>query len=311
MMGIGKLERVPLREVWPHEAYDFTLWLQDNLDVLNEALGLELVSAEREKHTGPFNIDLLAEDASGNPVIIENQLGQSDHDHLGKIITYLSTIGAETAIWIVSDPRPEHVTAVGWLNESSSGLFHLVKVEAVRIGDSDPAPLLTQIVGPSSERREVGETKRDFSERHMLRYEFWETLLKKSLSRTALFSTISPSRDSWISRGAGISGVGFNFVVRQHDSRVELYISRTEASENKTIFDQLYENKDQIEARYGEPLTWERLDTKSASRIRKDTTVGGYRDENWDQIHEALIDMMIRFEAALSPYMKRLKGVLR
>ena len=81
-MAIGKLIRVPLREVWKHEAQDFTVWLQDNIDVVNEVIDLNLSSAEREQSAGAFNIDIVAEDETGNPVIIENQLGRSDHDHL-------------------------------------------------------------------------------------------------------------------------------------------------------------------------------------------------------------------------------------
>src|SRR5450759_326208 len=128
---IGKLERLPLREVWKHEAYDFTQWLQENIDVLNTTLDLNLVNVDREAAAGSFSIDLVAEDEGGGTVIIENQLDKSNHDHLGKIITYLTAMGARTAIWVVSDPRPEHVAAIAWLNESSSASFYMVKVEAV------------------------------------------------------------------------------------------------------------------------------------------------------------------------------------
>ena len=86
---IGKLKRVPLREVWKHEAKDFTQWLQENIDELNSALDLNLVNVDRERETGDFSIDLVAEDEGGGTVIIENQLEKSNHDHLGKLITYL------------------------------------------------------------------------------------------------------------------------------------------------------------------------------------------------------------------------------
>ena len=131
---IGRLERVALREVWKHEAYDFTQWLQQNIDVLNVALDLSLVNVDREQTADSFSIDLVADDEGGGTVIIENQLEKSDHGHLGKLITYLTGMGAKTAIWTVSDPRPEHVAAVAWLNESTSADFYMVKVEAVRIG---------------------------------------------------------------------------------------------------------------------------------------------------------------------------------
>jgi RecB family endonuclease NucS len=78
---IGKLERVPLRQVWEHEAYDFTQWLQENIDVLNTALELNLVNVDREQSAGSFSIDLVAEDEGGGTVIIENQLEKSNHEH--------------------------------------------------------------------------------------------------------------------------------------------------------------------------------------------------------------------------------------
>ena len=98
MGAIGKIQRVPLREVWRHEAYNFTRWLQENIDVLGDVLGITLSGAEREHSAGDFNVDLRAEDDSGNTVIIENQLEKSNHDHLGKLITYLVTFEAKTAV---------------------------------------------------------------------------------------------------------------------------------------------------------------------------------------------------------------------
>ena len=115
---IGKLERLPLRTVWQHEAYDFTQWLQENIDVVNQALDLEIISVDREQAAGKFSIDLVAEDAAGRTFVIENQLERSDHDHLGKLITYLTAMQAKAAIWIVQEPRPEHVAAITWLNQA-------------------------------------------------------------------------------------------------------------------------------------------------------------------------------------------------
>jgi len=170
---IGKLQRVPLRDVWKHEARDFTIWLENNIDVLNDAVDLQLSKVEREQSAGTFNVDLVAEDQDGNLVVIENQLEKSNHDHLGKLITYLTALDAKRAIWIVADPRPEHVGALAWLNESSSAAsFYLLKVEAVQIGGSEPAPLLTLITGPSEEARQVGETKKKLAERYVIRQRF-------------------------------------------------------------------------------------------------------------------------------------------
>ena len=99
-MSIGRITRVKLREVWKHEALDFTTWLEDNTDVLNEVLDFNLVSVEREKAAGDFSVDLVGEDEDGQTVIIENQLEKSDHDHLGKVLTYLAAMDARAAVWI-------------------------------------------------------------------------------------------------------------------------------------------------------------------------------------------------------------------
>jgi hypothetical protein len=266
---IGKLERVPLRQVWEHEAYDFTQWLQENIDVLNTALDLNLVNVDRERAAGSFSIDLVAEDEGGGTVIIENQLEKSNHDHLGKLITYLTGMGAKAAIWIVSDPRPEHVAAVAWLNESSSAAFYMVKVEAVRIGESPAAPLFTLIVGPSEETKDVGQTKKEIAERYGIRKRWWTTLIERSAAVTKLHAHITPGEYSWIGASSGVRGLNFNYVVTQDECAAELYIDRGKDAEeeNKSIFDQLYMHKAEIEAAFGEALRWERLDQKRASRI--------------------------------------------
>jgi len=307
-MDIGKLSRVPLREVWRHEALDFTTWMQDNIDVLNEVIDLNLENVEREQSAGTFSVDLVAEDDSGNPVIIENQLEKSDHDHLGKLITYLTAIGASSAIWIVANPRPEHVNAISWLNEASSASFYLLKVEAIKIGESSPAPLLTLIVGPSAEGREVGEKKRELKERHIIRRRFWTELLEKAKSKTNLHANISPGKDSWIGAGSGKQGLGFNYVIRMHDALTELYIDkgRDLEEENKRIFDDLFASKQQIEDVFGDTLEWERLDGRRACRIRKLIDIGGYRnDEVWDELQNAMIHAMVQLEKALKPLINK------
>lgn len=308
---VQKIKRVPLREAFKHEAYDFTKWLQDNLDVLNDRIdNFSLTSAEREAAAGDFSVDLVAEDEAGNKVIIENQLEKSNHDHLGKLITYLVAIEATAAIWIVSDPRPEHVSAITWLNESSSASFYLLKLEAIKVGDSDPAPLLTLIVGPSDATKAVGKTKREIGERHNIRRDFWTKLLRLAKAKTKLHATISPSSHNWLSTGAGKYGFSFSYGIREHEGDVFLYIDRGKDSgdQSKTVYDALYEHKAEIEKAFGSKLEWERLDGKRASVINKTITVGGWKDpEKWSEVQEAMVDAMIRLENAFRPIIEKLE----
>ncbi len=219
-------------------------------------------------------------------------------------------LGAKTAIWIVSEPRSEHVSTISWLNESSSGSFYILKVEAIRIGDSPPAPLLTLVVGPTEESREVGWVKKEWAERETVRYQFWSELLERSRQKTSLHTTISPGKGGWIGKGAGRSGLGFNYVIREHDANAELYIDRGKdrGEENRTILRALEENRTDIEERFGGPLTWESVDERRACRVVAPPTSGGYRDEDkWPVIHEELIASMISLESALSPHISQLR----
>jgi len=210
----------------------------------------------------------------------------------------------------VAEPRPEHVNAVSWLNESSTAAFYLLKVEAIRIGDSTPAPLLTLIVGPSETGREVGKTKKEMAERYVIRQRFWTGLLEKAKDKTKLHAAISPGEYSWIGTGAGWSGLGYNYSLKQHASAVELYIDRGKDSEaeNKAIFDQLHESCEAIERTFGSSLGWERLESKRACRIAKRFDGGGYRDpeERWPEIQDTMIDAMIRLDEALRSHIKKL-----
>jgi len=187
--------------------------------------------------------------------------------------------------------------------------LHLVKLEAIKIGESPPAPLLTLIVGPSEEGKVIGVTKHEIAERYLIRQRFWTELLNFAKQKTKLHANITPGQYSWIGTGAGKYGLGFNYAIRKNETQVELYIDRgkDKEEENKQIFDQLFKNKAEIESEFGEVLDWQRLDNKRASRIRKEIKTGGYRDEDrWPEINEQMVDSMIRLEKSLRPYIAKL-----
>lgn len=305
---IAKIERVPLRHVWPHEAYDFTQWLEENIDVLSEAIDRNIVNVEREKKTeSSFSVDLVAEDEAGSSIIIENQLEKSNHDHLGKLITYLTAMQANTAVWIVADPRPEHVATLTWLNESTSADFFLLKIEAIRIENSPPAPLLTLIVGPSEEGKSIGRSKQEMSERDQTRYKWWSQLAQHPDAEQ--HRRITPGKHAWVGLFS-VRGIGFNYAVTQESTGAEVYIDRGKGMnhENLQVFDQLHAKKDQIEADFVGSLSWERLEGKRACRIRA-TVPGGYRnpEEDWRAIHDRLTDAMNRLVGAIQPHLRFLK----
>ncbi len=303
--AVGQLKKVPLNEVWKHEALEFTPWLANNIDVLGESLHLTLKVVEVEKTVGSFSLDILAEDGAGELVIIENQIYKTDHDHLGKVLTYFTNLNAKTAIWISSDPRPEHIRAMAWLNETAPDdlSFYLVRAEAYRIGDSPPAPLFSKIVEPSVESREIGHKKEELAERHIDRMQFWQELLARAKVRTQLHGNISPGKENWVSAGIGVGGLVFSYVILMSDARVELYIDRGAGldAQNKVIFDHLVAQRDELDRAFGAPLVWERLDERRACRISYLLGIGGLRDRSqWPAIQDAMVDAMIRFHAALA-----------
>lgn len=309
--GVGKIKKVGLREIWKHEASDFTKWLQENPDVIGDIIGFQLFNVEREQSTGNFNVDLRAETSSGDQVIIENQLEKSNHDHLGKIITYLTAFDAKVAIWICSEPRSEHMTAMAWLNESTDCQFFLVKVEGIQIGDSQPAPLLTLMVGPSDLSKSIGTVKREISEKQQLRYAFWEQLLKKSKEKHKLFSAISPSNSTWVGAGSGKSGISYTFWLTNEEVKIILYIDRGKGSdeENLGIFHQLELHKTDIETVFGADLEWLDKPENRACQVKRICSKQGLDtpEEEWPAIIETATDEMVRFESAFKPWISRLK----
>jgi len=311
---IGKIKKVPLRELWNKEDKDFTRWLEENIDYLNEALDFEISIEKREEYAGPFKVDLLGSDKDGNKVVIENQLEKTDHDHLGKLITYLTNLDANVGIWITSEPVEEHVKAIDWLNENAPDdvSFYLVKIEAVKI-EPQPiaAPLFTIIARPTEESKEIGLEKKEYAQRHLLRKEFWTKLLERANKLTKLHSGVSPSIYSWIGTGAGKSGISYNYVVTYSYGSSEIYLDRgkdfVEPNINKIRFDELIKHKKEIEERFGESLEWERLDNRRGSRIVIRFKGIGLKDhDKWGQLQDKMIDAMIRLEKVFRDSIKNL-----
>ena len=304
---IGRIERVPLREIWPREDLDFTSWLQQNLDVLDQVVNLGIAEAKREQSAGDFAVDLVAQDRNGETVVIENQLERSDHDHLGKLVTYLAALGAKTAVWLVATPRPEHVAAVSWLNQSPDASFYMLKVEAIRIAGSLPAPLLTLIVGPSQESRAAGETKRELSESQRTYQRFWESLLKRAATQINLHSATSPALGPFLRANAGKPGLNLYYVIRKRDASVRLQMDTFDEGKNRAVFENLFVAREQIARDFGGQLEWAREDGKALWWVDYRLTGGGIDDpDKWPEVQQAMIDAMGRFEKALRPHIDAL-----
>lgn len=372
---IGRLRRVPVSELYGTGGVNFTSWLQENIDVLNETLGF-LLSGVRDERLVSGSSATVAQTVTGDAVIIENEPKGSGDGGLGKLITSLASEEAQAGIWIVADPRPEHAAAISWLNRaSSSASFYLLKVEAFRIDGSPPAPLISSVIGPerggaglSSESgpavpgradvsstiggarpvpnpaatgdgssadepagpavgaprnadgvdvEEAGVSAREHTAPAQARttglvlYRFWTELLNKARERTSLHADVEPRRETVIGANAGVEGIYYNYVVREHEAGVELYINQEgegRGSENGTAFDALQAVEDAIAYNFGGPLEWRQDEGSGAGYIEHRVGIGGYLDEErWPEIQDAMIDAMIRLERALRPQVSRLR----
>jgi hypothetical protein len=183
------------------------------------------------------------------------------------------------------------------------------ELSASTVGDSDIAPQLTLIVGPSPETKIIAEEKEKFQARHSERIQFWKGLLEVANRRTQLHAGRSPTKENWIAGPSGVSGINFNYVVLEHEARVEVWIARGpgRGGENKAIFQKLFDQKDDIERAFGDKLDWQRLEGKDACRIQTTTIIGGYRDpDKWPAIYHFLTDRMVGLERAFRPRIEAL-----
>lgn len=197
----------------------------------------------------------------------------------------------------------------GTVHKQSLERFSTIVSTAFRQYVNEMVTDITNLASEEAKKIETGEIKETLSERDSMRQRFWTQLLAFAKTKTDLHSRISPGKDSWCGMGAGTSGLGYNYVIFQHQTRVELYIDKGEHALNKEIFDKLLAAKEGIEQTFGGPLEWERKDERRACRIKKDLPLGGYRDneQNWPKIHETMVDAMMRLHNALNPHIQYLR----
>lgn len=305
---IGKLTEVDVRDLWRHEQYDFSNWLakEENIKLLDDEIGLTLMDINKEVYIGSYRCDLVAKDeTTGQIVIIENQLEATNHDHLGKIITYAAGLDAKTIIWIVKEAREEHKAAIEWLNNNSSEEigFFLIELHAYKINDSLPAPMFKVVEKPNNFTK---TSKQNYSDKELNRSQnerlmFWEEFNTVIVAKGKPFSVRKPTTDHWydVAIGTSEAHLAINLVNKENKIVLELYIL-----DNKKLFDHLYEDKEKIENTLQMNFSWERLNGKKASRIKHDVLGLDFSDHsNYPQLMDECIEKILKMRDVFKKYL--------
>ena len=308
--NLGKIERVDVREVWADEASDFTPWLANNLDRLGDELGMELELVQTEAPVGNYYLDILARNVNGGDMVaIENQIAGTDHTHLGQLMTYAAGHDAGVVSWVATKFRDEHRAALDWLNERSAASldFFGVEIEAIKIGDSLPAPLFRLAVVPNAWSKQVrsSPTASGLTERQQQYVEFWRPLLE-NLNAEHGWNVRTHNRDSWFEVRSEVRH--FRRTMRFANNRkaqVQIRIDSGDKDWNETAFDLLERRRDDIEAEMGEEMVWDRNERARVSHIsvERDGTIND-SEEDLKEIRRWMISNVEKITDVLLPHMK-------
>ena len=305
---LSKIEKVDLRNIWKKEDKEFTPWLKENIDLLSEKLGIEIIDAQTEEKIGDFRLDIIGKDANTNKfVVVENQLESTDHTHLGQLITYSAGIDAGIIIWIAKELREEHKSALEWLNENSISKisFFGVEVHAISIDGSNPAVDFRVIVKPNDWERNI-KIIPAMTDREISYVDFYSKLVNFYSELNPNFRKVKAQPQNWLDFGAGKGGLYFGWAFRKENRfSVSLYIDTGDELENKRIFEGLEKHKDEINSKI-EGVEWEELEGKRACRIviyRKTSgPIKSLKDEEKDDLIKWGTEQMKTFSGIFSEY---------
>ena len=264
------LPQEAIRKHWPNEARDFTPWLVEHIDLLSDAVGLGLEVEEREAPVGALSADILCRDRiTGERIVVENQIEESNHGHLGQVVSYLSVLGVKTAIWVAPFFRPEHLSAVKWLNENLSPdySFYAVSFGLYKIGESEPAIGFNLLASPSIIRQ-----PKTLNDLNLAQADFWAGFRDyiDGLPQRP-FRINKPSPRGYINIPMGSKAFHILASVNSKAKRVsvELWI---EGEMAKPYFDRIYDmGYERSKTELSSSVRWRRLDNRKASIISVST----------------------------------------
>lgn len=315
MPDFAALEPQDVREYWEHEEYEFTPWLADEIGAeaasnLEDALEIDLEVIQREKRVGKYNVDIFARVmGDGRTVIIENQLGDSNHDHLGKSIAYAAGVDADIIVWIAPTFNDEHRDAIQWLNNNSREGVDLfaIRLEVWRIDDSPPAVRFNPIEKPSEWKEKAKRSSDELSDRDQLREEFWTAFRDRIQEESTVLRARKPSPRHYYQNPIGVSGYHISYYVDEDESVLGLQLT---VEDNAEAHRRLNDQAEAIEAELGTDVIWGELRETRAGNMRSDLSVereATIEDRSsWDEYFDWMIEMGERFHDVFSERLQRM-----
>jgi Domain of unknown function (DUF4268) len=310
-VDLGQIKKVKATELWKHEEKEFTPWLasDDNIGRLADALGLELQVEGIEVPVGPFSADILAKDPSDNFIVIENQFGKTDHDHLGKILTYAATLNATAVVWLAERFTDEHRKAMEWLNEHTSEdlALYAVEIELLQIDASKPALRFNVLSQPTELTRQATAIKSagPITDTKKLQLEFWTMFRNRLLEQKVVSSAQTPHARYWFNISLGRSNFQLSCIANTSEGRigVRAYLRNQIAD---VALPQLEAMRTDIEAEIGAPLKWNPNPNKLDKVIVLDRLANLDDHSKWNEYVSWLVEYVDKFKKAFGQRVKDL-----
>ena len=307
---LGTLKPLDIRKVWKNESADFTPWLaqEENIALLSKALGLELEVEQVEAEVGPYSADILAKDTGTDTfVIIENQLCKTDHDHLGKAITYGSVLHASAIVWIASQFTEEHQRALDWLNEFTTEdlSFYGVSVELWQIENSPPAVRFNVLSRPATIKKpDAG--KIELTEAKKIQFDFWTAFRTRLIESGIVPSAQKPRPQYWFDVPLGKSGITLSCTANTYEGKIGVRVYLYSYLAEKAL-SQLEAQKEEIEQNLGMHLIWNPNKDARDKVIVATLDADLFDRSKWNEYLSWLVDTTARFRSIFMPRVKNLK----
>lgn len=310
-MKLGTIKKMDLRDVWSSESSDFTPWLakDENIALLGEAIELELEVESQEKNVGPFRADILARDLTSNHyVLIENQLEQTNHNHLGQIMTYAAGLDAFSIIWIAKSFTEEHRAALDWLNritEENINFFG-IEIEVIQIGDSLPAPQFKVVAKPNDWSKSVRSSAStgELTDTKLKQQQYWTEFKEYVEKNGSPFKVQKPSPQHWTNIALGRSNFYLSLTVnsQSHIICINLEIGGARAKEHFDKLRDLYEedSKEHISA----DIEWLRLDDRKSCMVKLSKSFNFTDESSRDEQYAWFVEYVKKYISYFRPKVK-------